>query len=236
MLLSLFEVFTTSNFLIILLIFLLLIIAFYFGRKPLEILKLWGWILLLNIFLGFLINLFTGFGTLAIIINSTGYTSLLVIMAALVAGPGTRVLRGKFFKILLKHRRNIGVGGFLMAFLHYILNWNFTFVWDFKIFELLADPSTDYGKGIFIGFNALLIFAVAAFISNKKSKKFLGPKIWKFLQLFCYFSLFLIIFHVLLLGSLFDKSILLKILFWAAFLFTFGLKLADIYLKYSKNK
>ena len=214
----------------------MLIISFYFGQKPLEILKLWGCILLLSIFLGFLVNLFTDFRAEALLITTTGYTSLLIIMAALVAGPGTRVLRGKFFKILLKHRRNIGVAGFLMAFLHYILNWNFTFVWDFKIFELLADPTTDYGKGVFIGFNALLIFTVAAFISNKKSKKFLGPKIWKFLQLLCYFSLFLIIFHVLLVGSLFDKSILLKILFWLAFLFTFGLKIVDVYLKYSKNK
>lgn len=270
MLLDILKTLISNQFLPVLVIFLILLVIFYAKQPVLKVAKLWGWMLLINLFLGYFIHLSSNSSASSLITTTTGYSALFVIMLALVAGPGTRVVKAKFFKILLKNRRNIGVAGFLLALFHYLSSWAFIFLWDIKMLDLLVEIESNnlvtdlyfillaffqfltwnssmlssslsnieskFGIGIYFGLTAFWLFLLAAIVSNKKSEKKLGRKVWKWIQLGSYPALFLIIFHVLLLGRILQNSILVAILLWSAFVFTFGIKIFDVYLKYSKRK
>lgn len=237
------EFFTTlfdPRFLPVIPLFLILILVFYFKQPVLRVLKFWGLVLVLN--LAMMLIIYTSrpeTQASALITNTTGYSALILIMLALIAGPSVRVIKNKkiaqIFKLLLKNRRNIGVAGFLLALVHYLSNWSFLFNWDYNLLQLLLNADKDFAKGVYFGLSGFFLFFLAAIVSNKKSQKKLGAKLWKWIQLLCYPALLLIIFHILIIGRVLQDSLFLLILMWLFFIFTFLIKLIDVFLKFSKK-
>lgn len=235
MFLEILKTIISLEFLPVLLIFLVLTGIFYSKQPILKVSIFWLWILFLNLVLGFLMYFSANFNAPSLIITTTGYSALFLIMLALIAGPSARVSKLKFFKILFKNRRNIGVAGFLLSLIHYLSNWAFLFSWDYSRVEKLVEITDSFGQGIYAGLLAFFIFLLAAIVSNKKSQKKLGMKIWKWIQLASYPALLLVILHIFLIGRVLQNSVFLTIIFQSLFVFTIAIKIVDIYLQKTKK-
>ncbi|MBD1909676.1 MULTISPECIES: sulfite exporter TauE/SafE family protein [unclassified Leptolyngbya] len=125
-------------------------------------------------------------------IDYTGHSSIALLMLALAARPLSGVWPG-----LLRYRRAIGVGSFLLALAHtgfmldHSLNWNL----DAISFMLPA-----HRLGIWVGIIALLLMAPAAVTSFDRAVQALGKR-WRSLHLLTVPSLLLATLHTLCLGS-----------------------------------
>ncbi len=208
---------------------LVITVIFYYKEKPIRNfilgISVLGTLAVITILISFLkenINLSY------LLVLSSGYTAIIILMFVLLIGPMARLTKSKFWKKMLANRRNIGVSVFIFGFFHYLSNWNSTFNWNPKLLQLLADPNTNYGRGLISGLCALVIFGVVALVSNQFSIKKLGRKFWKWIQLTSYLALVLVVFHVILLGSLFQEFIILRILFLTLFIFVVAIKIVDI--------
>jgi methionine sulfoxide reductase heme-binding subunit len=138
-----------------------------------------------------------------IYISSFGFLALISIMFVLAIPVIYKLKKNEFTTILLTNRRWIGIYTFIFALIHVLLVSKFLFYWNLS--WIIENPY------IIFGIISFLILILMAATSNDTSMKILG-KNWKILHYFIYLVLVLIIIHSFKLGSIFMKSLFIKIL------------------------
>lgn len=101
-----------------------------------------------------------------------------------------------FKPLAIKSRRALGVSAFLFALMHAFLEF-------FKLFGGFSNLQYLHGKyllAFLLGFVALLVLAAMTATSVNYAVKKMG-KYWKILHRFIYLAGFLIVIHVLIIGS-----------------------------------
>jgi len=101
-----------------------------------------------------------------------------------------------FKPLAIKSRRALGVSAFIFALMHALLEF-------FKIFGGFSNLQYLYGKyllAFLLGFVALLVLAAMTATSVNYAVKKMG-KYWKILHRFIYLAGFLVVIHVLIIGS-----------------------------------
>ena len=144
-------------------------------------------------------------------------TAAAFLYLALLAGPLCYVFRGLPFRAMyLKGRRAIGVSAFYFSFLHFLL----TFFGQLGGFPGLSFLNDKYLFALSLSFTALVILFLMAITSfDAVIAKLTFPK-WKLLHRFVYLAGFLILIHVVLLGSHFQNLFgLIPQIFFAALAF-----------------
>lgn len=120
-----------------------------------------------------------------------------------------------FKPLAVKSRRALGVSAFIFALMHALLEF-------FKIFGGFNNLQYLHGKyllAFLLGFVVLLILAFMAATSFNYAVKKMG-KYWKILHRFIYLAGFLIVVHVLIIGSDFaDFSELEPLMYLVALIF-----------------
>ena len=98
---------------------------------------------------------------------------------------------------LLRYRRALGVGAFVLSLAHTIHKVEHSFQWNLGAVSFLP---IDYQWGIFAGLAGLLLMAPAAFTSFDSLQKSLG-KWWRKIHLLSVPALLLSVFHTVIIGS-----------------------------------
>ncbi len=133
--------------------------------------------------------------------RAIGDMSLVMIAFSMAIGPLSRlVLR---LRSLIPWRRELGIYGVLLAFIHTIIILAGWVEWDLvRIFGYELHPSGVYvmlqhgfGLANVIGIIALLYGTVLALSSSNWSQRLLGGQVWKFLQQSAYVLWMLIVTH-----------------------------------------
>ncbi|GAB4478757.1 MAG: hypothetical protein OHK0037_40820 [Elainellaceae cyanobacterium] len=150
-----------------------------------QLYRLGGWVTLT---IGLLTLLRTG-DTMT---DFTGHASLLCLMLALVARPISRVWGG-----LLKVRRALGVGAFVLAIAHTLHMVEHTWGWNLHAVEFML-PQHQWA--IAAGAGALLAMLPAALTSFDRAQKWLGES-WRSLHLLSVPALLLAAIHAIAIGS-----------------------------------
>ncbi len=154
------------------------------GNRRSQLFRLGGW---LTLTIGILTLLRTGTH-----IDYTGHGALICLMFALVARPMSRL-----WPQLLKYRRALGVGAFILALAHmgqmldHTLKWNIDAVW-FMV------PQHQWGIGL--GTLALVLMTPAALTSFDRLQMALGQA-WRKIHLLGVPAFLLGVIHILLSGS-----------------------------------
>lgn len=143
-----------------------------------------------------------------------GFISIIYLYITLLISPLYDVLPFLPFRALaVRSRRALGVSAFFFGLLHGFLGFFFLL----GGFAGLRFLDAKYLFGISLSFVALLILSVLAATSFDFMIKKLGGPRWTFIHRFVYLAAFLLVFHVLLLGSHFvDLSAVIPQVFFAA--------------------
>ncbi len=119
--------------------------------------------------------------------HTLAYGSIVFIGLSLVLGPISHILQKDFSE----YRKDFGLLGFGVAFLHILLSFRYSVGWSF-VFGLLA----------------LITFFIAASTSNNWAFKRLGFDRWRSIQRLSYLAFFLAILHFIFIPNLtFIKTI-----------------------------
>lgn len=149
-----------------------------------QLFRMGGWITLT---IGVLTLLRTGD-----MVDYTGHASLLCLMLALIARPISR-----FWPHLLRYRRALGVGAFVLALAHtghmvvHTLNWNL---------DALSFMLPVHQVGVGAGVLALVLLIPAALTSFDRLQNYLGKR-WRQIHLLGVPALLLTAIHSVLIGS-----------------------------------
>jgi len=154
------------------------------GDRRSQLFRLGGWITLI-------IGIHTLLRTDAMI-DYTGHAALLLLMLALVARPLSGLLPG-----LLRYRRAIGVGAFILALAHMSFMLDHSLGWNMQAVRFMMPL---HRLGIWTGAIALGLMAPAAVTSFDGAMQRLGKR-WRSLHLLTVPALILATGHTLLLGS-----------------------------------
>ena len=134
--------------------------------------------------------------------RAVGDMSLVMVALSLAIGPLARLW--KPFRTAIPWRREIGIYGVLLGFVHTYIILNGWVEWDLiRIFGYEKNPLTGsyvmlqhgFALANVIGIIALLYGAVLALASNDWSQRVLSGPVWKFLQQGAYVLWMLIIIH-----------------------------------------
>jgi uncharacterized protein len=163
-----------------------------------QLFRMGGWVTLI-------IGAVTLIRTGDTMVDYTGHAALVCLMLALIARPVSR-----FWPALLRYRRGLGVGGFVLSLAHTAHMIEHTWGWNFeKIWFMLPQ----HQWGIAVGAIALLLLAPAAFTSTNWFQKYLG-KAWRHIHLLAVPALILIAAHCILIGSHYLGRLQVNLLNW----------------------
>lgn len=134
--------------------------------------------------------------------RAVGDMSLVLLSLAMAAGPAARLWSS--VRRCLPWRRELGIWGTLLAFVHTVIildgwvQWDLARLFGYEFHPLLSQyVMLQHGFGLanIVGIAALLYGFVLASSSNDRSQKLLGGSVWKFLQQSAYVFWALIIVH-----------------------------------------
>ncbi|NQE32876.1 sulfite exporter TauE/SafE family protein [Microcoleus asticus] len=125
-------------------------------------------------------------------VDFTGHAALLCLMLALLARPVS-----KFLPQLLRYRRALGVGAFVLAVAHTFHMLDHTLRWNFDAVSFMLPQ---HQLGMAAGMLSLLLMLPAAVTSVDRIQNFLG-KLWRMLHLLSVPAFLLCAVHAALIGS-----------------------------------
>lgn len=152
--------------------------------KRSQLFRLGGWVTLA-------IGILTLLRTDAMV-DYTGHGALILLILALIARPVSGLWAG-----LLRYRRALGVGAFVLSVAHTAHMLDHTLQWNLDAFSFML-PQHQVGIGL--GVLALVLMAPAAFTSFDRLQKALG-KNWRLIHLLSIPALVLATVHTVLIGS-----------------------------------
>jgi len=163
-------------------------LSFFAGRlsadKRSQLFRAGGWV---TVAIGILTLLRTDE-----MVDFTGHAALLCLMLALLARPVS-----KFLPQLLRYRRALGVGAFVLAVAHTFHMLDHTLQWNF---DALSFMLPQHQLGMAAGMTALLLMLPAAVTSCDRIQNFLG-QLWRMLHLLSVPAFLLCAVHAALIGS-----------------------------------
>ena len=163
-------------------------LSFFAGRlsadKRSQLFRAGGWV---TVAIGILTLLRTDE-----MVDFTGHAALLCLMLALLARPVS-----KFLPQLLRYRRALGVGAFVLAVAHTFHMMDHTLQWNF---DALSFMLPQHQLGMAAGMTALLLMLPAAVTSCDRIQNFLG-QLWRMLHLLSVPAFLLCAVHAALIGS-----------------------------------
>ena len=125
-------------------------------------------------------------------VDFTGHAAVLCLMLALLARPVS-----KFLPQLLRYRRALGVGAFVLAVAHTFHMLDHTLQWNFDAVSFMLPQ---HQLGMAAGMLSLLLMVPAAVTSVDRIQNFLG-KLWRRLHLLSVPAFLLCAVHAALIGS-----------------------------------
>ena len=150
-----------------------------------QLFRLGGWVTLL---MGVLILLRTGNTR----VDYTGYGAIICLVLALIGRPISRL-----WPYLLRYRRVLGVGSFILSLVHTIHMIEHSWGWNFNAFNFML---RHHQWGIIAGVAALTLMMPLALTSFDWAQKQLGPG-WRTLHLLSIPALLFCVVHSILIGS-----------------------------------
>ncbi len=150
-----------------------------------QLFRLGGW---LTVIIGVLLLVRTG-DTMS---DYTGHGSLLCLVLALIARPISRV-----WPALLRYRRVLGVGAFVLGVLHVVHMASHTWKWQWQAVQFMLPR---HQIGVLLGLIALLLMMPAAFTSFDRAQRALGNR-WRRIHLLGVPALLLAAIHTVVIGS-----------------------------------
>ncbi|MFQ4146419.1 sulfite exporter TauE/SafE family protein [Chlorogloeopsis sp. ULAP02] len=150
-----------------------------------QLFRLGGWVTLT---IGVLTLLRTG----DTMVDYTGHAALILLMLALIARPVSGL-----WAVLLRYRRALGVGAFVLSVAHTTHMIEHSLQWNFAAFWFLPP---DFQWGMAAGVVALVLMAPAALTSFDSLQKFLGKR-WRQIHLLSIPTLILATIHTIMIGS-----------------------------------
>ena len=152
--------------------------------KRSQLFRLGGWVTLT-------IGILTLLRTDAMV-DYTGHGALLLLMLALIARPISGLWAG-----LLRYRRALGVGAFVLSVAHTAHMLEHTLQWNMDAFSFMLPQ---HQAGIGLGALALVLMAPAALTSFDSLQRALGKR-WRLIHLLGVPALVLAMAHTVLIGS-----------------------------------
>lgn len=125
-------------------------------------------------------------------VDYTGHAALFLLMLVLIARPLSR-----FWGQLLRYRRALGVGAYVLALAHTAHMLEHTLQWNFEAISFMLPP---HQLAIATGTLALMLMTPAAFTSFDRLQSALG-KHWRQIHLLGVPALLLAAIHTVLIGS-----------------------------------
>jgi len=163
-------------------------VGFFAGRlsasRRSQLFRMGGWV---TVAIGILTLLRTDE-----MVDFTGHAALLCLMLALLARPVS-----KFLPQLLRYRRALGVGAFVLAVAHTFHMLDHTLHWNFDAVSFMLPQ---HQLGMAAGMLSLLLMVPAAVTSVDRIQNFLG-KLWRMLHLLSVPAFLLCAVHAALIGS-----------------------------------
>ena len=163
-------------------------VGFFAGRlsanRRSQLFRMGGWV---TVAIGILTLLRTDE-----MVDFTGHAALLCLMLALLARPVS-----KFLPQLLRYRRALGVGAFVLAVAHTFHMLDHTLQWNFDAVSFMLPQ---HQLGMAAGMLSLLLMVPAAVTSVDRIQNFLG-KLWRRLHLLSVPAFLLCAVHAALIGS-----------------------------------
>jgi sulfite exporter TauE/SafE len=163
-------------------------VGFFAGRlsanRRSQLFRMGGWV---TVAIGILTLLRTDE-----MVDFTGHAALLCLMLALLARPVS-----KFLPQLLRYRRALGVGAFVLAVAHTFHMLDHTLQWNFDAVSFMLPQ---HQLGMAAGMLSLLLMLPAAVTSVSRIQNFLG-KLWRMLHLLSVPAFLLCAVHAALIGS-----------------------------------
>ncbi|MEG4090384.1 urease accessory protein UreH domain-containing protein [Microcoleus sp. Pol12B4] len=163
-------------------------VSFFAGRlsadKRSQLFRMSGW---LTVAIGILTLLRTDE-----MVDFTGHAALLCLTLALLARPVS-----KFLPQLLRYRRALGVGAFVLAVAHTFHMLDHTLRWNFDAVSFMLPQ---HQLGMRAGMMALLLMLPAAVTSCDRIQNYLG-QLWRMLHLLSVPAFLLCAVHAVLIGS-----------------------------------
>ncbi|MEG5083750.1 sulfite exporter TauE/SafE family protein [Microcoleus sp. AT8-B4] len=163
-------------------------VSFFAGRlsadKRSQLFRMGGWV---TVAIGILTLLRTDE-----MVDFTGHAALLCLMLALLARPVS-----KFLPQLLRYRRALGVGAFVLAVAHTFHMLDHTLQWNFDAVSFMLPQ---HQLGMAAGMTALLLMLPAAVTSVDRIQNYLG-QLWRILHLLSVPAFLLCAVHAALIGS-----------------------------------
>jgi uncharacterized protein len=150
-----------------------------------QLFRLGGWVTLT---IGVLTLLRTG----DTMVDYTGHAALICLILALVARPIS-----SFWAALLRYRRALGVGAFVLSLAHTTHMIEHSLQWNFAAFVFLPP---EYQLGMALGAVALVLITPAAVTSFDSFQKFLGKR-WRAIHLLSVPALLFSAIHAVIIGS-----------------------------------
>ena len=163
-------------------------VGFFAGRlsadKRSQLFRAGGWV---TIAIGILTLLRTDE-----MVDFTGHAALLCLMLALLARPAS-----KFLPQMLRYRRALGVGAFILAVAHTLHLLDHTLKWNFDAVSFMVPQ---HQLGMVAGMLSLLLMIPAAVTSCDRLQHHLG-KLWRQIHLLSVPAFLLCALHAALIGS-----------------------------------
>lgn len=163
-------------------------VGFFAGRlsanRRSQLFRMGGWV---TVAIGILTLLRTDE-----MVDFTGHAALLCLMLALLARPVS-----KFLPQLLRYRRALGVGAFVLAVAHTFHMLDHTLQWNFDAVSFMLPQ---HQLGMAAGILSLLLMVPAAVTSVDRIQNFLG-KLWRMLHLLSVPAFLLCAVHAAFIGS-----------------------------------
>jgi hypothetical protein len=163
-------------------------VGFFAGRlsanRRSQLFRMGGWV---TVAIGILTLLRTDE-----MVDFTGHAALLCLMLALLARPVS-----KFLPQLLRYRRALGVGAFVLAVAHTFHILDHTLQWNFDAVSFMLPQ---HQLGMAAGMLSLLLMVPAAVTSVDRIQNVLG-KLWRMLHLLSVPAFLLCAVHAALIGS-----------------------------------
>jgi sulfite exporter TauE/SafE len=159
--------------------------SFMSAERRSQLFRLGGWLMLI---IGGLTLLRTGDTTT----DFAGHASLFCLMLALIARPISRLWAEP-----LRYRRGLGIGAFILAFVHTLHMLQHTLNWNLKAIAFML-PEQQYA--LWAGLAALILMLPAACTSFDWMMLTLG-QYWRHIHLLTIPALILCVIHAVLIGS-----------------------------------
>jgi len=154
-----------------------------------------------------------------------GLLALLLLGTSFLIGPLSFFLP-KIFTEIKVYRKYLGISGFVVALVHFVLSSIFYFKMDLAF--MLFDGKNTHLLGVWLGILALLIFLSMTLMSTKKAVEVIGASLWKKLQTGGYLALALVMAHFILMETNNGLFIIRRPLGRAIFVFGFVVLIARL--------